>query len=232
MILHNAPPIAEAIRREVVRVGRRFAAHNEDVDVTYNRYGYDTAAWYHAEGIPLAEVGPIPSAPTSRSSAWPNCGIADPARRRPARRPDRRPAEGRRAVRDSLIVTLGGQVERALGTVTALMLRWGLDPAQLGVYTGLRLYLDNTNRSSLGVGLGAVQEIPVLRAAGREAEARRVADVAHTTNTLTCLAYALGLLAWAWLRAPLWPTTRGPPSGPGAWWPSPAWPCSSGTRAS
>ena len=111
--------------------------------------------------------------------------------------------EGRRAVRDGLIVTLGGQVERALGTVTALMLRWWLDPAQLGVYTGLRLYLDNTNRSSLGVGLGAVQEIPILRAAGREAEARRVADVAHTANTLTCLAYALGLLSWAWIKAPL-----------------------------
>jgi O-antigen/teichoic acid export membrane protein len=111
--------------------------------------------------------------------------------------------EGRRAVRDSLIVTLGGQLERALGTVTALMLRWGLDPAQLGVYTGLRLYLDNTNRSSLGVGLGAVQEIPILRAAGLEDEARRVADIAHTTNTLTCLAYALGLVAWAGLRAPM-----------------------------
>jgi len=63
VILHNAPPIAEAIRREIVRVGRHFAAHNEDIDVTYNRYGYDTAAWYHDRGIPLAEVGPIPSAP-------------------------------------------------------------------------------------------------------------------------------------------------------------------------
>ncbi len=63
VILHNAPALAEAIRREVVRVGRRFAAHNEDVDVTYNRFGYDTAAWYRDRGIPLAEVGPIPSAP-------------------------------------------------------------------------------------------------------------------------------------------------------------------------
>ena len=26
--------------------------------------------------------------------------------------------------------------------------------------------------------------------------------MAYTTNTLTCLAYAAGLLAWAWLRAP------------------------------
>ena len=128
--------------------------------------------------------------------------------------------EGRRAVRDSLIVTLGGQLERALGTVTALMLRWGLEPAQLGVYTGLRLYLDNTNRSSLGVGLGAVQEIPILRAAGLEPdEARHVADVAHTTNTLTCLAYAdwpdrLGRDSGS---ANARRRTRGPPSGPGAW---------------
>jgi O-antigen/teichoic acid export membrane protein len=112
-------------------------------------------------------------------------------------------AEGRKTVRDSLVVTLGGQVERAVGTLSALILRWGLDPAQLGVYTGLRLYLDNTNRSSLGVGLGAVQEIPILRAAGRVEEARRVADVAHTTNTVTCLVYAAALVAWAWLRAPL-----------------------------
>jgi len=124
--------------------------------------------------------------------------LAEPAALDSSPRP-----EGRRAVRDSVIVTLGGQVERALGTVTALMLRWGLDPAQLGVYTGLRLYLDHTNRSSLGVGLGAVQEIPILRAQGREAEAKHLADVAHTANTVTCLAYALALLAWAYLRAPI-----------------------------
>ncbi|HMB08458.1 MAG TPA: hypothetical protein VKP69_32595, partial [Isosphaeraceae bacterium] len=112
-------------------------------------------------------------------------------------------ADGRAVVRDSLVVTIGGQLERALGTLTALALRWGLDPARLGVYTGLRLYLDNANRTSLGVGLGAVQEIPILRAAGREAEAKRLADVAHTTNMLTCLIYALALVAWASLRAPL-----------------------------
>jgi len=110
---------------------------------------------------------------------------------------------GRTAVLDSIVVTLGGQLERALGTLTALALRWGLDPASLGVYTGLRLFLDNTNRSSLGIGLGAVQQIPILRAAGREAEARRVTDIAATTNTLTCVAYAVLLVAWAWIRAPL-----------------------------
>jgi O-antigen/teichoic acid export membrane protein len=110
--------------------------------------------------------------------------------------------DDQRVLRDSVAVSLGGQLERAIGTLTAFALRWGLDPASLGVYTGLRLFLDNTNRSSLGVGLGAVQEIPILRAAGREAEAQQVADAAHTTNTLTCLAYALALIAWAAWRAP------------------------------
>lgn len=110
-------------------------------------------------------------------------------------------AERRRNVRDSLVVTVGGQLERILGTLTALALRWGLDPALLGVYTGLRLYLDQTNRSSLGIGLGAVQEIPILRAAGEEIEAQRVADVAYTTNTLTCAVYIVALLVWAWIRA-------------------------------
>ncbi|CAN5908808.1 hypothetical protein BH23PLA1_BH23PLA1_29900 [soil metagenome] len=112
-------------------------------------------------------------------------------------------AEGRRALRDSLIVTVGGQISRVVGTITALAMKWGLDPASLGVYTGLRLFYDNTNRSSLGISVGAVQEIPILRAAGREADAQRVANVAFTTNTLTCLAYALGLVALALWWAPL-----------------------------
>ncbi len=40
-------------------------------------------------------------------------------------------------------------------------------PPLLGVYTGLRLYLDQTNRSSPGISLGAVQEIPIPARRGR-----------------------------------------------------------------
>jgi O-antigen/teichoic acid export membrane protein len=126
-----------------------------------------------------------------------------PQRPRPSQtyRPPADAAE-RRAVRDGVRVLIGGQIERALGIFTALALRWWLDPTRLGVYAGLRLFLDNTNRSSLGVGLGAVQEMPLLRASGREAEARHVANVAHTTNTITCALYAVGLIGWAlWTAA-------------------------------
>ena len=61
VILHNPPPAAERIRREVVRVARRWAAHNEDTDLSYNRYGYDTAAWYANWGFTLAENSPVPA---------------------------------------------------------------------------------------------------------------------------------------------------------------------------
>jgi SAM-dependent methyltransferase len=60
VILHNPPAIAERIRGEIIRVARRFAAHNEETGLSYNRYGYDTAGWYRARGMALAESGPIP----------------------------------------------------------------------------------------------------------------------------------------------------------------------------
>jgi ubiquinone/menaquinone biosynthesis C-methylase UbiE len=61
VILHNPPRIAESIRREIVRVGKRYAVHNEETNHSYNRFGYDTALWYRQHGFSLAECGPIPA---------------------------------------------------------------------------------------------------------------------------------------------------------------------------
>jgi len=66
------------MRLEVIRVSRRFAAHNEDTDVSYNRFGYDTASWYRAAGLPLAETGRIPVGPDASHSQF--C-VAGPWRR-------------------------------------------------------------------------------------------------------------------------------------------------------
>jgi SAM-dependent methyltransferase len=70
VILHNPPKIAESIRWEIVRVARRFAAHHEETNQSYNRYGYDTSAWYRAQRIDLAESGPIPMDPDPPSSQF------------------------------------------------------------------------------------------------------------------------------------------------------------------
>lgn len=106
----------------------------------------------------------------------------------------------RSILRDSLWMTAVGQVERAVGLLVTFALRWGLSAADLGIYSGLRLLLDNTSRSSLGVALGAIQKAPLLRAAGRHAEADRVLNVASTTNTWTSGIYGLALMLWGgWL---------------------------------
>lgn len=70
VILHNPPRAAERIRREVLRVARRYAAHNEETGVSYNRYGYDTSAWYRARGYRLLESGPIPFDPDPATSQF------------------------------------------------------------------------------------------------------------------------------------------------------------------
>jgi SAM-dependent methyltransferase len=70
VILHNPPPAAERIRREILRVARRYAAHNEETSSSYNRYGYNTSAWYYQRGIALAESRPIPMDPDPQSSQF------------------------------------------------------------------------------------------------------------------------------------------------------------------
>ncbi len=67
VILHNEPEIADRMRAEVVRVARRWCVHNEDTDQTYNRFGYDTAAWYRDRGLEVIESGPIPASVFSES---------------------------------------------------------------------------------------------------------------------------------------------------------------------
>jgi SAM-dependent methyltransferase len=70
VILHSPPAAAERIRCEIIRVARRFTAHNEETGTSYNRYGYDTAAWYRAQGITLMESRPIPGETTPGSTQF------------------------------------------------------------------------------------------------------------------------------------------------------------------
>ncbi len=103
-------------------------------------------------------------------------------------------------LRHSLWLTLVGQVERIVGLVVTFAMRWGLSASDLGIYTGLRLLLDNTSRSSLGVALGAVQKTTILNAQGKINEANDITNVAFTSNTLTSSIYGVGLMSWGgWL---------------------------------
>lgn len=103
-------------------------------------------------------------------------------------------SQRRKILTDSLWMTAAGQLERAVGILLTLAMRWGLTASDLGLYSGLRLLLDNTSMSSLGVALGAIQKRLVLMAQGDLDEADRITHVASTTNTITSAVYGLSII--------------------------------------
>ncbi len=62
VILHNPPAMADSILREICRVGRRLAIHNEDTNKSFSRFGYNIAAAYRRLGYRVIECREIPVA--------------------------------------------------------------------------------------------------------------------------------------------------------------------------
>ena len=62
VLLHHPPPQSDVMRREICRVGRRLAIHNEDTDTSFSRFGLDTAAAYRSDGYSVLECRTIPVA--------------------------------------------------------------------------------------------------------------------------------------------------------------------------
>lgn len=104
----------------------------------------------------------------------------------------------RRMLADSLLVsatTIGCQ---AMGVAISLLLRFALDPAQMGVWQGLKLFLNYANYANLGVSKGAARELTVALGRGESAAASRGLNLAFTVNTLSSLVYAALLAGVAW----------------------------------
>lgn len=110
----------------------------------------------------------------------------------------------RRMVGDSLAVSGAAAVCHALAVVTSLLMRMALDPAQMGVWQGLKLFLSYANYANLGVSKGAAREFTVALGRRDTAAAERGLNLAFTVNTLSSLVYA-GCLA----AAGVWVAVRG-----------------------
>lgn len=63
VILHNRYHKAQRILSEMIRVSRRYLVHNEDMDVTFSRFGYDMNKTYERLHFRILACLPIPSAP-------------------------------------------------------------------------------------------------------------------------------------------------------------------------
>lgn len=111
-----------------------------------------------------------------------------------------RPVTGwRRLVRDSLIASGATIVCQGLGVLTAIVLRVLLDPAQMGIWQGLKLFLNYANYANLGISKGATRELSIALGRGDTREAERGLSIAFTFNTLASLCYSLVLVVAAWL---------------------------------
>lgn len=102
----------------------------------------------------------------------------------------------RTALADSFVVGGATLICQALGVVTSIAFRALLDPAQIGIWQGLKLALEYGNYASLGVSKGATRELTIALGSGDRARADRLAHLGFTFNMLTSVSYsALMLLA-------------------------------------
>ena len=93
---------------------------------------------------------------------------------------------------------------QALGVATSLLLRLALDPAQMGIWQTLRLFLNYANYANLGISKGAARELSVALGRGETAEAERGLNLAFTVNTLSSFVYAAvlaGVGTWSALAS-------------------------------
>jgi len=64
VILHHPSDTAEKIRNELLRVSRRYIAHNEDKGIASTRWSYDYNEIYNQMGLKVLEYCRIPCSPS------------------------------------------------------------------------------------------------------------------------------------------------------------------------
>jgi O-antigen/teichoic acid export membrane protein len=96
----------------------------------------------------------------------------------------------RRLFADWTIVGSATVVCHALGAVNGLLLRMFLSPAQMGIFSALKLFLSYGNYANFGVSKGAVREFNVATGHGDTRAARHGLNLAFTVNTVSSLLYA------------------------------------------
>ena len=106
----------------------------------------------------------------------------------------------RRVLGDWIVVSGTTVITQVLGTVISLFLRTVMDPAQMGVWQALKLFLTNANYANLGISKGAAREYTIAIGRGDPGAVQHDLDLAHTVNTLTSLLYFVAMAgAGAWI---------------------------------
>ena len=136
--------------------------------------------------LPILDAEPVADEPLAagESAARPTAAV------QPA------PVSGwRRVLVDCAVVSSSEVIGNLLSSVTSVLLRMALSPAQMGIWQGLKIFLSYANYANLGVSKGAARDLAVARGRGDLASAQRGLNLAFAVNTLTSLVYAAVLAA-------------------------------------
>jgi O-antigen/teichoic acid export membrane protein len=95
-----------------------------------------------------------------------------------------------RVIVDCAMVSGTTLVCHVFATVASLVFRMLLDPAQMGVWQGLKVFLSYSNYANLGTSKGATRDFTVALGRGDAASAQRGLNLAFAVNTLSSLAFA------------------------------------------
>lgn len=104
-----------------------------------------------------------------------------------------------RVVVDCVLVSGATIACSLLGMVTSLLFRMFLDPAQMGIWQGLKVLLGYSNYANLGVSKGATRDFTVAMGRGDTQTARHGLNLAFAVNTLSSLVFAaipIGVGLW------------------------------------
>jgi O-antigen/teichoic acid export membrane protein len=102
-----------------------------------------------------------------------------------------------------------------MAAVGSILLRWLVDPMQMGIWQGLKLVLNYSTYSNLGISKAAARELTLAHGRGDPESARRSLDLSFSVNTVSSLVYAacaagVGVVLWARGATPsAWPWAAG-----------------------
>jgi len=89
-------------------------------------------------------------------------------------------SEKRGIAKDTFFYTISQIISQGIGFVTSIVIRNALGPLFMGIWSALRVVLDYTQYSGLGMTSAAYCEIPYLKGAGKLEEAEKVKNLTFT----------------------------------------------------
>lgn len=101
----------------------------------------------------------------------------------------------RRLLGDWAVVGSAELVCQGMGSVTSLLLRVFLSPAQMGIWQAVKLFLSYANYANLGISKGAARELTIAMGRGDLRSVQHGLNLAYTVNTLSSFVYAAVLVA-------------------------------------